>query len=216
MLARVDAISADIASLDAAIAAHAAPLADLIARLDEIPGISLAAAHVILAEIGTGMTRSPPPGTWSPGPGWPPASRNRPATRTARAPPATATPTRPPFLVKPPPEPPRPAPSSANATGASPAAAAPSAPSSPSAGPSWSSPGTCCLTSPPSSTTSAPATTPHASTPNAASATTSASSKPSATPSPSSPPPEPAAPRTRLRCAPPGAAARPLTHRFSD
>src|SRR6516225_2555086 len=62
MLARVDAISADIAALDAAIAAQAAPLADLVARLDEIPGISLAAAHVILAEIGTDMTRFPTAG----------------------------------------------------------------------------------------------------------------------------------------------------------
>ena len=32
------------------------------ARLDEIPGISLAAAHVILAEIGTDMTRFPTAG----------------------------------------------------------------------------------------------------------------------------------------------------------
>ena len=62
MLARVDAISADIAALDAAITAHAAPFADLIARLEEIPGISLAAAHVILAEIGTDMTRFPTAG----------------------------------------------------------------------------------------------------------------------------------------------------------
>ena len=62
MLARVDAITADIATLDAAIAAQAAPLADLVARLDEIPGISLAAAHVILAEIGTDMTRFPTAG----------------------------------------------------------------------------------------------------------------------------------------------------------
>jgi transposase len=62
MLSRVDAISADIAALDAQITAHAAPLADLVARLDEIPGISLAAAHVILAEIGTDMTRFPTAG----------------------------------------------------------------------------------------------------------------------------------------------------------
>ena len=62
MLARVDAITADIATLDAAIAAQAAPLADLVSRLDEIPGISLAAAHVILAEIGTDMTRFPTAG----------------------------------------------------------------------------------------------------------------------------------------------------------
>ena len=62
MLARVDAISADIAALDARIAAQAAPLTDLVARLDEIPGISLASAHVILAEIGTDMTRFPTAG----------------------------------------------------------------------------------------------------------------------------------------------------------
>ena len=62
MLDRVDAISADIAALDAQIAAYAAPFADLVARLDEIPGISLAAAYVILAEIGTDMTRFPTAG----------------------------------------------------------------------------------------------------------------------------------------------------------
>jgi transposase len=62
MLNRVDAISADIAALDAAIAAQAAPFAGIVARLDEIPGISLASAHVILAEIGTDMTRFPTAG----------------------------------------------------------------------------------------------------------------------------------------------------------
>jgi transposase len=62
MLHRVDAISADIAALDARIAACAVPFADLVARLDEIPGISLAAAYVILAEIGTDMTRFPTAG----------------------------------------------------------------------------------------------------------------------------------------------------------
>jgi transposase len=62
MLSRVDAISADIAALEARITAQAAPLADLVARLDEIPGISLASAYVILAEIGTDMTRFPTAG----------------------------------------------------------------------------------------------------------------------------------------------------------
>jgi transposase len=62
MLGRVDAISADIAVLDERIAAQAAPLADAVARLDEIPGISLASAYVILAEIGTDMTRFPTAG----------------------------------------------------------------------------------------------------------------------------------------------------------
>ena len=57
MLARVDAISGDIAALDARIEEQIAPFAETVARLDEIPGISLVAAHVILAEIGTDMTR---------------------------------------------------------------------------------------------------------------------------------------------------------------
>jgi transposase len=62
MLGRVDAISADIAALDTRIAEQAAPLAAAVARLDEIPGISLASAYVILAEIGTDMTRFPTAG----------------------------------------------------------------------------------------------------------------------------------------------------------
>ena len=62
MLARVDAISADIAALDAKIGEHAAPFTDAVARLDEIPGISFTAAHAILAEIGTDMTRFPTAG----------------------------------------------------------------------------------------------------------------------------------------------------------
>ena len=62
MLARVDAISAEIAALDERIAAQAAPLTGAVARLDEIPGISLASAYLILAEIGTGMTRFPAAG----------------------------------------------------------------------------------------------------------------------------------------------------------
>jgi transposase len=62
MLSRVDAISADITALDAQIAAQAAPFANAVARLDEIPGISLASAYVILAEIGTDMTRFPTAG----------------------------------------------------------------------------------------------------------------------------------------------------------
>jgi len=68
MLARVDAITAAIAALDVQIAAHAAPPAHLVARLDEIPRISLASAQVILAEIGTDMARFPTAGhltTWA-------------------------------------------------------------------------------------------------------------------------------------------------------
>jgi transposase len=62
MLGRVDAISAGIAALDAQIAVQAAPFAELVAKLDEIPGISLVSAYVILAEIGTDMTRFPTAG----------------------------------------------------------------------------------------------------------------------------------------------------------
>jgi transposase len=62
MLARVDAISADITDLDTRIEAEITPFAEVVARLDEIPGINLAAAHAILAEIGLDMTRFPTAG----------------------------------------------------------------------------------------------------------------------------------------------------------
>jgi transposase len=59
MLARVDVISADIAALDARIEAEITPFAAAVSRLDEIPGINLAAACAILAEIGLDMARFP-------------------------------------------------------------------------------------------------------------------------------------------------------------
>jgi transposase len=62
MLARIDAISADIAEVEARIEAEIAPFADAAARLDEITGIGRTAAHVIIAEIGLDMTRFPTPG----------------------------------------------------------------------------------------------------------------------------------------------------------
>jgi transposase len=62
MLHGVDAITADITAIDARIEADIAPFAATITRLDEIPGISLVAAHTILAEIGTDMTRFPTAG----------------------------------------------------------------------------------------------------------------------------------------------------------
>jgi transposase len=62
MLARVDAVNADIAALDAQIEEHLAPFADAAARLDEIPGIGPTTAAIILAEIGLDMTRFPTPG----------------------------------------------------------------------------------------------------------------------------------------------------------
>ncbi|MFJ2032796.1 IS110 family transposase [Streptosporangium sp. NPDC087985] len=62
MLGRVDAISSDIADLDAKIEELVAPFASAAARLDEIPGIGPTSAAVILAEIGTDMSRFPTPG----------------------------------------------------------------------------------------------------------------------------------------------------------
>ena len=62
MLARVDAIDADIAALDERIGQMIAPFGPAAARLAEIPGISSVAACAILAEIGTSMDRFPTAG----------------------------------------------------------------------------------------------------------------------------------------------------------
>jgi transposase len=62
MLARVDAITSDIADLDTRIEEQIVPFAAAVAKLDEVPGISLAAAHAILAEIGLDMGRFPTAG----------------------------------------------------------------------------------------------------------------------------------------------------------
>jgi len=62
MLARVDAIDADITALDGKIEQMIAPFAAAAQRLDEIPGINATAACVILAEIGTSMDRFPTAG----------------------------------------------------------------------------------------------------------------------------------------------------------
>ncbi len=61
MLARIDQISAHVAALDAKIEAEIAPFADAVERLDQIPGVGLIAARVIIAEIGLDMTRFPTP-----------------------------------------------------------------------------------------------------------------------------------------------------------
>ena len=61
MLARIDALDADIADVETQIEAHLAPFADAVARLDEIPGIGVTAAAVIIAEVGVDMTRFPTP-----------------------------------------------------------------------------------------------------------------------------------------------------------
>ncbi|MFC6704705.1 IS110 family transposase [Flexivirga alba] len=62
MLARIDAVDADIAAVEAQIEQHLAPFGDAVARLAEIPGIKATAAAIILAEIGTDMTRFPTAG----------------------------------------------------------------------------------------------------------------------------------------------------------
>jgi len=61
MLGRIDACSADIAQLDAKIEEQIAPFADAVTRLDEIPGVGVTAARVIIAEIGLDMSRFPTP-----------------------------------------------------------------------------------------------------------------------------------------------------------
>lgn len=62
MLDRIDGIDADIAAVDEQIEAHLAPFAAAAARLDEIPGIGPVAAAVIIAEVGTDMSRFPTAG----------------------------------------------------------------------------------------------------------------------------------------------------------
>jgi transposase len=62
MLDRIDALSADIAALDARIEALIGPFAQTVDRLDEIPGLGQTAAHLLIAEIGVDMTRFPTAG----------------------------------------------------------------------------------------------------------------------------------------------------------
>jgi transposase len=96
MLRRVDAISADIAALDERIAEQAAPLAGAVARLDEIPGISLTSAYVILAEIGTDMTRFPTAGHLASWARLAPGIKEPAGKKKGKDPPGTAMPTWPP------------------------------------------------------------------------------------------------------------------------
>jgi transposase len=59
MLARVDGLDRDIAAVEDRIEELILPFAGAAARLEEIPGIGRTAARVVLAEIGTDMTRFP-------------------------------------------------------------------------------------------------------------------------------------------------------------
>ncbi len=62
MLARVDALDADLAELDAKLEELIAPFVAAVDRLDEIPGVGQLAAQLLIAEIGADMTRFPTAG----------------------------------------------------------------------------------------------------------------------------------------------------------
>ncbi len=62
MLARIDAVNADVVALEAKIDELLVPFATAVDRLDEIPGIGPTAAAAILAEIGVDMSRFPTAG----------------------------------------------------------------------------------------------------------------------------------------------------------
>jgi transposase len=62
MLARVDALDADIAELDGKLEELIVPFAQVVERLDEITGVGRTAAQLILAEVGTDMGRFPTAG----------------------------------------------------------------------------------------------------------------------------------------------------------
>ena len=62
MLARIDAINVDIADVEAQIGEQIVPFADAVACLDAIPGVGVANARVIIAEVGLDMSRFPTAG----------------------------------------------------------------------------------------------------------------------------------------------------------
>ena len=192
MLARVDALDADLAELDAKLAGADRPASP--GRLSgwmRSPGSASSPRTCCIAEIGTDMTRFPTAGhlvSWAK---FAPGVKESAGKRKGRGSTGHGNP----YLAR--------------VLGEAAVAAsktdtflgeryrriarrrgARGERSSRSAGPSWSSPGTCCPTQRPTSRTSAPASTTPVSVPNAPSATTSASWRPSATRSPSNPPPD--------------------------
>ncbi len=58
-LQQIEALEAAVAKLEARIGEQCAPFQDAVVRLTSIPGISLTAAHVLLAEVGHDMSRFP-------------------------------------------------------------------------------------------------------------------------------------------------------------
>src|SRR5262247_3891369 len=214
MLGRIDDLTAQIEQLTTRIGQAIAPFACQVAQLDEIPGIGTTGAQEIIAEIGVDMARFPTPGhlvSWAK---FAPAARQS-AGKSNPAPPARATPGSAAPSAKRSSAPPAPRPSSAPATTASPDAGESGEPWSRSATPSSPSPTACYPTRPPTSATSAQTGT-TGSHPCAANASSSPNSNGyPAERSYSKKPPNPRRHLTRLRCAPPGAAARPAKHRFS-
>ncbi|HEV2917786.1 MAG TPA: transposase, partial [Actinomycetota bacterium] len=220
MLGRVDALDADLAQLDAKLQELIAPFARAVDRLDEIPGVGQTAAQLLIAEIGADMTRFPtaghlvswakfapgvkesagkPKGRGSTGHGNPYLARVLGEVAVAASKTKTFLGERYRRIARR-----RGKKRAIVAVGRS----------------SWSSPGTCCPTQRPTSTTSAPASTTPPSAPNAPSATTSASWRPSATRSPSNPPPDRPSPgnqhhANRIRTEP-GCCRVPAHRGFSD
>jgi len=123
MLARIDGLTADIDAVQQRTEEQIAAFADAVTRLDQIPGLGVTTAQVIIAEIGVDMTRFPTPAHLASWARFTPGSRSPPGATRATARPGTATATWPVPSARPPRQPPRPTPSSANATDGSPAAA---------------------------------------------------------------------------------------------
>jgi transposase len=61
MLARIDGITTDIDLVQARIDEQIAPFAEVVTRLDEIPGVGVTTAQAIIAEVGVDMARFPTP-----------------------------------------------------------------------------------------------------------------------------------------------------------
>jgi hypothetical protein len=157
MLARIDQADATIAELTGRIEALQGPHEAAVTLLVGIPGVSTRTAQVVLAEIGTDMSRFPTAGHLASWAGMCPgnnesAGRHRSGkTRYGRSGCASpwSKPPRPPGVPR--------APTSAPSTPASAPGAGLPVPRSPSGTPSWSSPGTCFR--PVSPTTTSEATT---------------------------------------------------------
>jgi transposase len=59
MLDRIDGLDVAVTRVEQRIEAEIAPFAETVSRLDEIPGVGITAAHVIIAEVGTDMAQFP-------------------------------------------------------------------------------------------------------------------------------------------------------------